>query len=78
MALIGSTLGLGLAYTTLRVLVALAPTGLPRVNEVGIDATALLFALALSLVTSVLFGSIPVLKYAGARLGAGLWEGGRS
>jgi len=78
LALIGSALGLGLAYGALRVLVALAPTGLPRLNEIGINSPVLLFTLAVSLVATLLSGSVPVLKYAGARLGTGLREGGRS
>jgi predicted permease len=78
LGLLGSTLGLGLAYAALRVLVALAPTGLPRIHEIGIDSTVLLFTLAVSLFASILFGSIPVFKYAGARLSTGIREGGRS
>ena len=54
------------------------PTGLPRLNEIGVDGTVVLFTLAVSLVASLLFGSIPILKYASARLGTGLREGGRS
>jgi predicted permease len=78
LALLGSALGLGLAYAALRILVAMAPTGLPRINEIGVDGPVLLFTLAISFVASLLFGSIPVWKYAGARLGTGLREGGRS
>jgi predicted permease len=77
-ALLGSVLGLALAFGALRGLVALAPEGLPRLDEIGIDGTVVLFTLALSLVASLLFGSIPVWKYAGARLGTGLREGGRT
>jgi predicted permease len=51
---------------------------LPRLQEIGIDGHTLLFSLAASLVASLLFGSVPVLKYAGKRLGTGLREGGRS
>ena len=78
LALLGSALGLTLAYVALRNLVALAPAGLPRLDEIGVDGTVVLFTLALSLVASLLFGSIPVWKYAGARLGTGLRESGRS
>ena len=62
----GSLIGLALAYATLRVLVAAAPTGLPRIHEIGIDPLVLLFTLGLALFTSLLIGSIPVIKYAGA------------
>jgi predicted permease len=74
----GSLIGLALAYGALRLLVAMAPTGLPRVHEIGIDIPVLLFTLALSLFTSLLIGLIPVLKYAGAGAQSGLREGGRA
>jgi putative ABC transport system permease protein len=77
LGLLGSLLGLGMAYGALRVLVAMAPRGLPRVNEIGIDGTVLLFTLGLAILASLLFGSIPIFKYAGARLSAGLREGAR-
>src|SRR2546426_5755470 len=78
LGLLGSMVGLGLAYVALRVLEAMAPTGLPRIHEIGIDATVLLFTLGISLVASVLFGSIPIFKYAGVRLSTGIREGGRA
>jgi predicted permease len=74
----GSLLGLALAYGGLRLLVAMAPTGLPRVQEIGIDIPVLVFTLGLSLITSLLIGFIPVLKYAGATATNGLREGGRA
>jgi predicted permease len=78
LAVLASGLGLALAYGALRLLIALAPSGLPRLEEIGVDGTVVLFTLALSFVASLLFGSIPVLKYSGARLGTGLREGGRT
>jgi predicted permease len=77
LGLLGSVLGLGLAYAALRVLVAIAPAGLPRISEVGINGPVLLFTLLVSLLASLLFGSVPILKYAGARLTTGIREGGR-
>jgi predicted permease len=78
LGLMGSLLGLALAYGALRMLVAMAPTGIPRIHEIGIDLPVLLFTLAITLLSSLLFGSIPIFKYAGARLNATLREGGRS
>jgi predicted permease len=78
LGLLGSVLGLALAYGALRVLVAMAPTGLPRIHEIGIDVPVLLFTLAIALFSSLLFGAIPVFKYAGAHLNTGLREGGRA
>jgi predicted permease len=74
----GSLIGLALAYGALRLLVALAPTGLPRIHEIGIDLPVLLFTLVLSLFTSLLIALIPVIKYAGASAQSGLREGGRA
>ncbi|HKV23038.1 MAG TPA: ABC transporter permease [Candidatus Acidoferrum sp.] len=78
MGLLGSLLGLLLAYAGLRALVSLAPSGIPRISEIGIDGPVLLFTLVVSLVASILFGSIPILKYAGIRLSTGIRQGGRA
>jgi predicted permease len=77
LGLLGSLLGLALAYAALRVLIAIAPTGLPRVAEIGIDTPVLLFTLVVALFSSLLFASIPIFKYAGSHLNTGLREGGR-
>jgi predicted permease len=74
----GSLIGLGMAYGALRALVAAAPTGLPRIHEIGIDTPVLLFTLGLALFTSSLIGAIPIFKYAGAKATSGLREGGRA
>ena len=72
-----AVLGLGLAYAALRVLIAMAPAGLPRLDEIGIDGSVVFFTLAISCVASLLFGSSRSLKYAGVRSETGLREGGR-
>ena len=77
LGLLGSVVGLGLAYAALRVLVAIAPAGLPRISEVGINGPVLLFTLLVSLLASLLFGSVPIVKYAGVHLTTGIREGGR-
>ena len=43
-------------------LLAAAPAGLPRLNEVNVDAWMLVFGIALSLVTCVLFGIAPAIQ----------------
>jgi len=74
----GAAIGLGLAYGALQALVAAAPTGLPRIHEIGIDIPVLLFTLGLALLTSILIGVIPIIKYAGVKATSGLREGGRA
>ena len=62
LALIGSLAGLALAWGGLRLLAALHPANLPRVDQVGIDLRVLVFTLLLSLLTGVLFSLIPALQ----------------
>jgi predicted permease len=77
LTMIGSALGLGLAFAGVRVLVALAPD-LPRLHDIGVDWPVLLFALALAVITGLLIGLIPVFKFAGGQLNTSLREGGRA
>jgi predicted permease len=78
LAVIGGALGLLFAYGGLRALIALAPSDLPRLNDIGIDRLVLLFALGVTMVAGLLFGSMLPLRYAGVREGTGLREIGRS
>jgi predicted permease len=74
--ILGGIFGLGLAWAGLRFLVAIAPAGLPRLSDINIDLPVLAFALAIALLTGVLFGLFPVLKYTGSR--SGLSESNRT
>jgi predicted permease len=78
LGLLGGALGLGIAYGAVRVLIAMAPAHLPRLNEISIDPAVILFTLATALVTGVLFGMIPVIKYAGPQIATALRGGGRT
>ncbi len=62
LAILGGAAGLALAYAGLRVLATHGPATLPRVSEISIDATSILFALACSLLSGILFGFVAVLK----------------
>jgi predicted permease len=75
---IGGGLGLALAYGALRLLVAKGPATLPRLNEIGIDPLVLAFTVVVSLLSGLVFGLIPVLKYAGPRVAEALRGGGRT
>ena len=78
LSLLGGTLGLVLALWGVEGLRALGPDTLPRVDEIGLDLRVLGFALALSLVTGLLFGLAPVWRMAGRDLHQGLAGGTRS
>jgi predicted permease len=68
LGLAGAVLGLGVAYGALKLLVAIGPETLPRLNEITIDPAVLGFTLLAALVSGLLFGVIPVLKYSGPRI----------
>ena len=67
----GAILGLGVAAASLRVLAAVAPANLPRQSEIAIDSTVLLFTIAIALLAGLLFGVVPMFKFAG-RVGDGV------
>jgi len=74
----GGALGVGLAYGAIRLLVAMGPANLPRIDEISIDPPVLLFTVIISLAAGLLFGLIPVFKYVGPQLGSALRQGGRN
>lgn len=62
LGVLGGVLGLGLAAWGVRVLLALAPEGLPRAGEIRVDASTAIVAALLSLLTALLFGLAPALQ----------------
>ena len=78
LALLGGAVGLVLAVAAVRLLVALEPGNLPRLQDIAIDVPVLLFAVGLSLLSGLLFGALPALKQAGAQLATTLRAGGRT
>ena len=67
LSLAGAAIGAGFAYGGLRILLAYGLAPLPRLNEIGIDLPALGFALAVSIVSGLLFGLVPIAKLAGSK-----------
>jgi predicted permease len=78
LGLLGGLLGLLFAYGAIRVLISIAPSHLPRLHEISIDPPVILFTLCAALLTGILFGMIPVIKYAGPRIDNELRGGGRT
>jgi putative ABC transport system permease protein len=60
----GGVLGLVLAYVGLEVLVAIGQSNLPRLQEIAVLPPVLAFTVAVSLASTLVFGSITVLKHA--------------
>jgi len=76
LSLIGGALGLVIARWGLSAVLAAAPE-LPRIDNIGVNASVLLFALGVSMMVGIAFGLLPALKSSNTDLQAGLKEGGR-
>ena len=59
LASLGGLVGLALAAGGVRLLIALAPGDLPRVEQVTIDGQVLAFTLGVSMLTGLIFGLVP-------------------
>jgi putative ABC transport system permease protein len=70
LAAAGGVFGVLLASWGLRVLVAIAPSRVPRLSEVSLDGQTLLVALALSIVSTLLFGFAPAWQMRGVQVAA--------
>jgi len=77
LSLAGGALGLVLAWGGLRALLALKGGNLPRADEIGIDGNVMLFTLAISVFTGLLFGLAPALHFSSLDLHGSLKEGAR-
>jgi putative ABC transport system permease protein len=74
----GGALGLLLAYLAIPAIQTLSAGSIPRVADIAIDTSVLLFTLAASLVTGVTFGLVPAWQTSRGGSSAVLKEGGRS
>ena len=73
----GCAVGLFLSESVLPLLRSLDPNAFPRIAEATINSPVLLFSLALSALTSVLFGLAPSLQASAKGMQSALKEGGR-
>jgi predicted permease len=65
LALVGGAAGAGLAFAGVRLLLALVPAAVPRLDEVRVNTPVLLFAAGISIVAAIAFGVLPALKSIG-------------
>jgi len=77
LGLLGGLLGLVMAWAGLKLLVALGPESLPRLQEIGVDGHVLAFTFVISIFAGALFGFFPALRYASPNLVSALKESGR-
>src|SRR5687768_15905362 len=77
LSLVGAAGGLAVAFLATRALTVLAAAGIPRADQITIDGAVLAFAIAASLITSVIFGLIPAIHLSRQDLNDALKEGGK-
>src|ERR1700741_3661074 len=78
LGLMGGALGAAFAYAGVRLLLAIGPTNLPRLSEISLDARTLGFTVLLAVLSGLLLGLIPAMKYAGPRASLALRSEGRA
>jgi putative ABC transport system permease protein len=78
LAIAGAVAGLLLAWWASHAFVALAPAGIPRIDQVGLDPSVLIFTIGLSVLTTLLVGAAPAFRTTHVNVHTTLSEGGRS
>ena len=73
----GALVGVAIAFAGVRAFLSLMPDGLPRAASVHIDGRVLLFAAASGVLTAVIFGLLPALRFARGRLANPLRDASR-
>jgi predicted permease len=73
----GAGIGLALAQFLVSIMIRLAPSSIPRLDQAGINATVLCFAIFVGLSAAVFAGMIPALRSAPVDLQSALRSGGR-
>jgi putative ABC transport system permease protein len=77
LGLAGGAVGLVIAVWGTRAIVGTTAVQIPRLDEIGVNSTVVLFTFGVALLTGLLFGAIPAIQATGARLTSALREGGR-
>src|SRR5690606_12586179 len=77
LSIAGGALGVLLAWLGTRVLVAVAPASVPRLGEIGLNTSVLLFTLGVSLAAGLFFGLFPAFRVGSRRTLLALRDGGR-
>jgi predicted permease len=77
LSMLGGVAGLALAAAGVRFLVRLQPQGIPRLEEIGVDAGMVVFTVLVSLLSGLCIGAFAALRYGSPDLVPALKEGGR-
>ena len=77
-AVVAATIGIAVAFASTRLLVALGPESVPRLDELSLDARVFAFAILVALSMMLTFASIPAIQAARQDPQDGLRADGRS
>ena len=77
LAILGGGIGLIIARLTIKWILFVSPTAIPRSREIGLDWRVLLFTLGVSFVTGIMFGLVPALQAGEVDVHETLKEAGR-
>lgn len=77
LSVLGAVGGIAFAWIAVRYLASIEGVSLPLLRTVQIDGTALVFTIAIAMVTGILFGLAPALQASGAKESESLKETGR-
>jgi putative ABC transport system permease protein len=78
LSLLGGVLGILFAWGGLKLFIAAAPPGFPRLSELSLDLTVLGFTAGVAVLTAVVFGIVPAMQASKPDLVGALKESGRS
>jgi predicted permease len=78
LASLGGAIGIAFAYAAIAALSRFGPSDIPRLASIAVDREVLLYALAATLASALLFGLTPALRLASAGVGESLKESARS
>jgi putative ABC transport system permease protein len=78
LSLVGGLVGILLAHVGVGAFRSINPAGIPRIDEVTVDARVLTFAFAVSVLTGVAFALAPAMRLVGPNALASLRDGGRA
>ncbi|HXT69187.1 MAG TPA: ABC transporter permease [Vicinamibacterales bacterium] len=78
LGVLGGAAGLVVAAAALQVVKSINPGNIPRLNDISLDGTVLLFTFVVSIVTGLLFGLAPALRAARVDLNTSMKAGGRN
>jgi predicted permease len=77
LAVVGGTLGVLLALWGVDLLLELAPAGLPRIEEVTVNGTVLMFTAGITMLTGMVFGAFPAIQASRSNVSGMLKDGMR-